>query len=213
VILKTFLELRKLLVASLFGGRELLAQVDLCGFLVSGLVLSARVDLLEVALDLVEDLLSLVKAALFSSSLSLTELVFGSILLLRDVLAALDNSIVVVADLLEVLLAHGLASLLSGGHSLSELNLHFETLCLLKTLSSSLRKCNSVLGGKPHLLQFLALGGGLLEFLVDLLQRHGFLGDEEAVLQVRREFFALGVLNLDFESGVAHCQLYGDLCF
>ena len=71
------------------------------------------------ALDLVENLLSLVHSSLFSGSLSLAELVFGSILFLRHVLTALNNSIVVLADLLEVLLAHVLTSLLCSSHFLS----------------------------------------------------------------------------------------------
>jgi len=209
VILKTFLELRQLLVAALLCCRELLAEEDLCGFLVGRLVLATLGHLLVVRLHLVESLLELVVPSLFSGGLALSELLLGSILVFRDVLAALDNAVVVSADPVEVGLTHVLAAFLSGRHSLSELGLDLETLGLLKTLSPSLGQCNSVLCGKANLLQFLALGSGVLQLFIDLLESDLFLGDEETVLEVGGEFLGLGGFQLDFEDAHALCQVFG----
>jgi len=81
----------------------------------------------------------------------------------------------VLADLVEVLLAHVVTSLLCSSHSLSKLSLDFEKFSFLKTLSSILSKCNSVLSGKANLLQFLTLGSSLLELFINLLESHGLL--------------------------------------
>jgi len=149
-------------------------------------------------LELVESLFALIVPPLFGGSLSLGELIF-SVLLLGDILTALDDAIVVVADAVEVLFAHVEAAFFSSSHSLSELGLDLETLSLLKTLSSALGSCNSVLCGKADLLQFLALCGGLLKLFINLLESRGFLRDEEAVLELLRELFTLRGFKFDFE--------------
>jgi len=133
--------------------------------------------------DLVENLLALVVPSFFSSRLALTELVFGSFLVGGLGLAALNNAVVVIADSIEVLLTKVLATIFSSSHSLAKLCLDFETLSFLKTLSSSLSKCNSVLGGKTDLLQFLALCSSVLKLFVNILESDLFLGDEESVLE------------------------------
>ena len=117
--LEALLILGQLLVASLFGGGELLAEEGFCSFSLSRKVDSNRSHLLVMLLKFFKGQFSGVVSSFVSSFNSFSKLLLGTIFLVGDILAAFDYFVVVIADSIKVLLAHVQTSFLSSSQSLS----------------------------------------------------------------------------------------------